>query len=45
VAFILEFLEPKPGEKIMDIGAGSGWQSTLLAHIVSQDSARRKVLQ
>lgn len=34
VAFMLNLLDPKPGEKIMDIGAGSGWQTTLLAHIV-----------
>jgi len=36
VAFMLELLEPKAGEKILDIGAGSGWQSALLAYIVSQ---------
>lgn len=36
VAFMLELLDPKPGEKILDIGAGSGWQTSLLAHIVSQ---------
>lgn len=34
VAFMLELLEPKAGEKIMDIGAGSGWVSALLAQIV-----------
>ena len=27
-------LEPKIGEKILDIGSGSGWQTALLAHIV-----------
>jgi len=43
VAFMLELLEPKPGEKILDIGAGSGWQTALLAHIVSSDSAHGKV--
>lgn len=37
VAFMLELLEPKRGEKILDIGAGSGWQTTLLAHIVAGD--------
>jgi len=36
VAFMLELLEPKPGEKILDIGAGSGWQTSLLAHLVTE---------
>jgi len=36
VAFMLELLEPKPAEKILDIGAGSGWQTALLAYIVSK---------
>ena len=34
VAFMLELLEPQLGEKILDIGAGSGWQTTLLAEII-----------
>ena len=34
VAFILEELQPEPGNKILDIGSGSGWTSGLLAHIV-----------
>jgi protein-L-isoaspartate(D-aspartate) O-methyltransferase len=34
VAFMLEQLEPKEGEKILDIGSGSGWTSALLAEIV-----------
>lgn len=34
VAFMLELLEPKRGEKILDIGAGSGWQTALLAELV-----------
>ena len=37
VAFMLELLEPKRGEKILDIGSGSGWQTALLAHIVGKD--------
>lgn len=35
VAFMLELLEPKAGEKILDVGAGSGWQTALLAQIVN----------
>jgi len=34
VAFMLERLEPKAGDKILDIGSGSGWTSALLAEIV-----------
>lgn len=33
VAFMLELLQPEEGNKIMDIGSGSGWQSALLAEI------------
>lgn len=35
VAFMLELLQPQTGEKILDIGAGSGWTSALLARCVS----------
>ncbi len=34
VAFMLELLQPEPGDKILDIGAGSGWTTALLAEIV-----------
>jgi len=37
VAFMLEKLEPKKREKILDIGSGSGWTTALLAYIVSQE--------
>ena len=34
VAFMFELLEPKKGEKILDVGSGSGWTTALLAHVV-----------
>ena len=36
VAFMLELLQPKEGDKILDVGSGSGWTTALLAYIVSQ---------
>ncbi|MBI2097360.1 MAG: protein-L-isoaspartate O-methyltransferase [Candidatus Vogelbacteria bacterium] len=36
VAFMLEKLQAKIGQKILDIGSGSGWQTALLAHLVGQ---------
>jgi len=35
VAFMLELLDPKPGDIILDVGAGSGWKAALLAYCVS----------
>ena len=37
VAFMLEKLSPGPGHVILDVGSGSGWQTTLLSYIVSHD--------
>jgi protein-L-isoaspartate(D-aspartate) O-methyltransferase len=37
VAFMLELSGPRSGEKILDIGSGSGWQTALLAHIVGEN--------
>lgn len=34
VAFMLELLQPAPGDNILDIGSGSGWQTALLACLV-----------
>jgi len=34
VAFMLELLEPGVGNKILDVGIGSGWTTSLLAEIV-----------
>lgn len=40
VAFMIELLQPEPGDKILDIGFGSGWTTALLAEIVG---ARGKI--
>ncbi|MEK7080615.1 MAG: protein-L-isoaspartate O-methyltransferase [Patescibacteria group bacterium] len=37
VAFMLELLQPKKGDKILDVGFGSGWTSALLAEIVGKN--------
>ena len=34
VAFMLELLQPAPGEKILDVGHGSGWQTALVAQLI-----------
>ena len=36
VAFMLEQLQPQLGDKILDIGSGSGWTTALLAEIVGK---------
>lgn len=37
VAFMLELLDPQKGQKIMDIGSGSGWTTSLLSYIVGPE--------
>jgi len=34
VGLMLELLNPKPGDKVLDIGFGSGWTTALLAELV-----------
>ncbi|MCX6813835.1 MAG: protein-L-isoaspartate O-methyltransferase [Candidatus Azambacteria bacterium] len=34
VAFMIELLQPKSGDKIFEVGFGSGWQTAILAEIV-----------
>jgi len=37
VAFMLEQLQPELGDKILDVGSGSGWTSALLGEIVGPE--------
>lgn len=41
VAFMLELLQPDAGEKVMDVGSGSGWQAAILSHIVSRSHTKK----
>jgi protein-L-isoaspartate(D-aspartate) O-methyltransferase len=43
VAFMIELLYPQPGDKILDIGSGSGWTTALLAAVVSSQEKAGKV--
>ena len=39
VAFMCELLGPKRGDKILDLGSGSGWTTALLAHVVGPEGS------
>ena len=39
VAMMLEMLSPHKGEKILDIGSGSGWTTALLSYIVGDEGS------
>lgn len=37
VRMMLEWLDAQPGNKVLDVGSGSGWTTALLAHLVGED--------
>jgi len=39
VIFMLELLQAEKGNKVLDIGSGSGWTTALLAHIVQKEGS------
>jgi len=39
VAMMIEMLSPKEGDKILDIGSGSGWTTALLAYIAGESGS------
>ena len=39
VAKMIDWLDPQPGQRVLDVGAGSGWTTGLLAHMVGEDGS------
>ena len=40
---MLRLLEVRPGDRVLDVGAGSGWTTALLAHLTGEDGSVRGV--
>ncbi len=43
VANMLRLLDVRPGQRVLDVGAGSGWTTALLAHLVGPSGEVRGV--
>ena len=39
VRTMLTLLDPQPGDRVLDVGSGSGWTTALLAHLVAPDGS------
>ncbi|MFG1684199.1 methyltransferase domain-containing protein [Nonomuraea sp. NPDC049269] len=39
VAHLLELLDPDPGNRILEIGTGTGWTAALLSHLVGEQGS------